>query len=82
MKRTDLLKKKNETSYCMDLSELFEVAFLKDFGKFSKGDVTYVSLPIAMKWVSKSLVSSTKEITAAAEKCGCSALLKAPKIKE
>lgn len=78
MKRTDI-KTSESKAYNMDLSELYEVMFIKDLGAFSKGEKTHVSLPIAMKWVNKGVVSSTSEITAAAEKYGCTELLKSYK---
>lgn len=81
MKRSSIDKAKSDNSYNMDLSEVYKVTFQKDFGAFKSGDETHVSLPIAMKWVKMGVVSETSEITSAADKAGCSDLLKKDKKK-
>lgn len=81
MKRSKINTAKDEKSYKMDLSEVYKVTFVKDFGAFRSGDETHVSLPIAMKWMKMGIVSETSEVAAAAEVAGCSALLKKDKKK-
>ena len=81
MKRSSINTAKNGKSYNIDLSEVYKVTFQKDFGAFKAGDETHVSLPIAMKWVKMGVVSETSEITSAADKTGCSELLKKNKKK-
>lgn len=81
MKRSSINTAKSDKSYNMDLSEVYKVTFQKDFGAFKAGDETHVSLPIAIKWVKMSVVSETSEITSAADKAGCSELLKKDKKK-
>ena len=81
MKRSSINTAKNGKSYNIDLSEVYKVTFQKDFGAFKAGDETHVSLPIAMKWVKMGVVSETSEITSAADKTGCSGLLKKDKKK-
>ena len=63
----------------MDLSEVYKVVFVKDFGAFKNGDETHVSLPVAMKWMKMGVVSETPEVASAAEAAGCSALLRKDK---
>jgi len=79
MKRSEIDIVKDDKSYNMDLSEVYEVTFSKDFGAFKKGDKTHVSLPIAMKWIKKGVVSKTSDIIKAAEVAKCSDLLKEDK---
>lgn len=81
MKRSKINTVKSEKAYTMDLSEVYKVVFSKDFGAFKAGDETYVSLPVAMKWVKMGIVSETPEIVAAANDSGCSELLKKDKKK-
>lgn len=81
MKRSKINKSKDEKAYKMDLSEVYKVVFVKDFGAFKSGDETHVSLPIAMKWMKMGVVSETTEVVAAAETAGCSALLRKDKKK-
>lgn len=81
MKRSNINTAKSDKSYNLDLSEVYRVTFQKDFGAFKAGDETYVSLPIAMKWVKMGIVSETSKITSAAATAGCSDLLKKDKKK-
>ena len=81
MKRSSINTAKSDKSYNMDLSEVYKVTFQKDFGAFKAGDETHVSLPIAIKWVKMGVVSETSEINSAADKAGCSELLKKDKKK-
>lgn len=81
MKRSNINTAKSDKAYNLDLSEVYKVAFQKDLGAFKAGDETYVSLPIAMKWVKMGIVSETSEITSAATTVGCSDLLKKDKKK-
>lgn len=81
MKRSSINTTKSDKSYNMDLSEVYRVVFQKDFGAFKAGDETYVSLPVAMKWIKMGMVSETSEINSAANDAGCSELLKKDKKK-
>lgn len=81
MKRSKINKSKDEKAYKMDLSEVYKVLFVKDFGAFKNGDETHVSLPVAMKWMKMGVVSETPEVASAAEAAGCSALLRKDKKK-
>lgn len=81
MKRSKINRAKEEKSYKMDLSEVYKVVFVKDFGAFKNGDETHVSLPVAMKWMKMGVVSETPEVASAAEAAGCSALLRKDKKK-
>lgn len=65
MKRSEVKKVMEDKSYRMDLTELFKVTFLKDFGAFKKSESTCVSLPIALKWINSGAVSTTPEIKSA-----------------
>lgn len=78
MKRSEILKEsgKSERIIDMDLSELYLVKFVKTFGAFKAGDETYVSLPIAMKWIKQGVVGPSAEVTAAARSYKCEDLLK------
>lgn len=78
MKRNEILKEQGikERILNMDLSELFLVKFTKAFGAFKVADETYVSLPIAMKWIKQGVVSQSGEIVSAAKNYKCEDLLK------
>jgi hypothetical protein len=73
------MSKEKEKSYPMPLSKRFEVTFKRSFGKFKKGDVTAVTLPIAAKWIASDLVDSTTEIKAELEKIGGKELIEPKK---
>lgn len=79
MKRTEIRKNTSEKAYEMDLSEVFKVIFTKDFGAFKKGDTSYVSLPLAMKFTKMGVVENSIEISNAAEKYGCNDFIRQTK---
>lgn len=80
MKRNEIASKQSkERVIYMDLSQLYPVKFIKNFGAFKTGDETYVSLPIAMKWTKMGVVENSAEVMAAAKTSDCEDLMKKDK---
>lgn len=67
--------KKEPKTYNMPLIKRFEVTIEKDFGAFKSGDVTFVTLPIATKFINQGICSETSAIKAALKEVDAEELL-------
>ena len=70
MKRNEAQEKKGEKVYYIDLTELYRVEVLRDFGRFLKGEGRFVTLPVAMKLARGGIASMGADAKEAARKAG------------
>lgn len=78
MKRSEISNEvKNEKVYEINIKEVFKVTFLKPHASFKAGDVTYLGLPVAVKFANAGLISATSDMKAALKKYKAEELLTA-----